>query len=126
MFFLVNELRMGERRDMFRDLMESSVPITFQDVVVTFCSVVGMRNGNLVQMIDARKIYAEEIEGEVWSGIQITTAAGICTAVDLHASNRLPTKGFVMQEDVDFEVFLANRFGKHYDTSTSTKFSQQS
>ncbi len=124
MQFLVSELRMGERRDMFRDLLESSVPITFQDVVVTFCSVVGKRNGNLVQMNDARKIYAAEFEGEVWSAIQITTAAGICTAVDLHANGKLPSKGFVMQEDVDLEVFLANRFGKHYNTTTATKFSQ--
>ena len=124
MVFLVNELRMSERRDMFRDLLESSVPITFQDVVVTFCSVVGMRHGNLVQMNDARKIYADEWDGEIWSAIQITTSAGICTAVDLHASGKLPNKGFVRQEDVDLEVFLTNRFGKHYDTTTSTKFSQ--
>lgn len=124
MQFLVNELRMGERRDVFRELLESSIPITFQDVVITFCSVVGMRNGNLVQMNDARKIYAMEIDGEVWSAIQITTAAGICTAVDLHATGKLPKKGFVMQEDVDFEDFLASRFGKHYDTTTSTKFSK--
>lgn len=124
MVFLVNELRMSERREMFKELLESSVPITFQDVVVTFCSVVGMRNGNLVQINDARKIYAEEIDGERWSGIQITTSSGICTVVDLHTAGKLPKKGFVRQEDVDFEVFLANRFGKHYATTTSTKFSQ--
>lgn len=124
MVFLVNELRMSERREMFKELLESSVPITFQDVVVTFCSVVGMRNGNLVQINDARKIYAEEIDGERWSGIQITTSSGICTAVDLHAAGKLPKSGFVRQEDVDFEAFLANRFGKHYATTTSTKFSQ--
>ena len=124
MFFLVNELRMNERREMFKDLLESSVPITFQDVVVTFCTVTGMRNGNLVQMSDARKVYAAEIDGERWSGIQITTAAGICTAVDLHVAGELPNSGFVRQEDVDFDVFLANRFGKHYDTTTATRFSR--
>ena len=83
-----------------------------------------MRNGNLVQINDARKVYAAEIDGERWSGIQITTASGICTAVDLHANGKLPDTGFVKQEDVDFDVFLANRFGKHYDTSVATKFSQ--
>ena len=124
MVFLVNELRMSERREMFKELLESSVPITFQDVVVTFCTASGMRNGNLVQMSDARKVYAEEIAGERWSGIQLTTSAGICTAVDLHATGRLPLQGFVRQEDVDFDVFLANRFGKTYDTDTSTRFSQ--
>jgi len=124
MFFLVNELRMSERRDMFRELLESSVPITFQDVVVTFVSVVGQRNGNLVQMNDARKVYAEEIDGERWSAIQITTAAGICAAVDMHANGHLPSSGFVRQEDVDCGAFLENRFGQHYKTETATRFSQ--
>ena len=119
MVFLVNELRMSERREMFKELLESSVPITFQDVVVTFVSVVGQRNGDLVQINDARKVYAAEIDGERWSGIQITTAAGICTAVDLHVSGHLPASGFVRQEDVDFDVFLANRFGRHYKTDTA-------
>ena len=124
MFFLVNELRMSERRDMFRDLLESSIPITFQDVVVTFCSVVGKRKGNLVQINDARKVYAGEIDGERWSAIQITTAGGICAAVDLHKTGQLPRRGFVRQEDVDFDAFLANRFGQYYRTQTTTRFSQ--
>lgn len=123
MTFLVNELRMSERRDMFKDLLESSVPITFQDVVVTFCTVTGRRNGDLVQISDARKVYAAEIDNERWSAIQITTSSGMCTAVDLHAQGKLPSQGFVRQEDVDFDVFLKNRFGKHYDTTTSTRFS---
>ena len=63
MFFLVNELRLKDRREILKDLLESSVPITFQDVVVTFCTVSGWRNGNLVQMSDARKIYRN---GIVW------------------------------------------------------------
>ena len=123
MFFLVNELRMSERRSMFKDLLESAVPITFQDVVVTFCTVTGMRNDNLVQISDARKVYATEMDGERWSGIQITTAAGICTAVDLHFKKQLPASGFVRQEDVDFDVFIANRFGKHYVADTSRHLS---
>lgn len=124
MFFLVNELRLKDRREILKDLLESSVPITFQDVVVTFCTVSGWRNGNLVQVSDARKIYAGEIDGERWSGIQVTTAAGICTAIDLHASGRLPKKGFVRQEDVDLDSFLQNRFGRHYISNVATRFSQ--
>jgi hypothetical protein len=29
---------------------------------------------------------------------------------------------FVRQEQVDFDAFLANRFGMHYDTQISTRF----
>ncbi len=123
MLLLVNELRLSERRDLLKDILEHAVPITFQDVVVTFCTVTGTRKGQLVQITDARKIYHERIGEENWSAIQITTAAGICTVLDMHAQGQLRSTGFVRQEEVDFEHFLANRFGQHYDSKMSTRFS---
>jgi saccharopine dehydrogenase-like NADP-dependent oxidoreductase len=123
MLLLVNELRLNERRELLKDILEHAVPITFQDVVVTFCVVTGMRRGQLVQLTDARKIYHERIGDENWSAIQITTAAGICTVLDMHAQGQLPQSGFVRQEEVDFDAFLANRFGRHYDSKISTRFS---
>jgi saccharopine dehydrogenase-like NADP-dependent oxidoreductase len=120
---LVNELRLGQRRDVLKDILERAVPITFQDVVVTFCAVTGWRNGQLVQMTDARKVYHRQISGENWSAIQMTTAAGVCAVVDLFAGGHLPRRGFVRQEQVDFDTFLANRFGQHYNSQISTRFS---
>src|SRR3990172_5035012 len=114
MDMLVNELRLSERRDILKDILEHAVPVTFQDVVVTFCTVTGQRRGQLVQISDARKTYHQQIDGENWSAIQITTAAGICTVVDLHFEGRLPKSGFVKQEEVDLDTFLANRFGRYY------------
>ena len=124
MSFLVHELRMSERREILKDILEGSVPITFQDVVVTFCSVSGWRNNSLVQISDARKIYSTEIDGEVWSAIQITTSAGICSVVDLHMHGKLPRTGFIKQEQVALDGLLENRFGKHYRSDASTRFSQ--
>jgi len=118
---LVDELRLGQRRHVLKDILESAVPITFQDVVVTFCTVTGWRNGQLAQITDARKAYHKEITGENWSAIQITTAASVCAVLDLFVAGRLPG-GFVRQEQVDFDEFLANRFGKHYDSQVSTRF----
>jgi saccharopine dehydrogenase-like NADP-dependent oxidoreductase len=119
----VNELRLGERREVLKNILETAVPVTFQDVVVTFCTVTGWRGGQLVQITDARKAYHKPISGENWSAIQVTTAAGVCAVLDLFVSGRLPRRGFVRQEEVDFDMFLANRFGKHYDTQISTPFS---
>ena len=123
---LVNELRLSERRDLLKDILENAVPITFQDVVVTFCTVTGYRNGQLVQITDARKIYHQEIGGENWSAIQVTTAAGICAVIDMHVAGQLNSNGFLRQEDVDFANFLGNRFGRHYDTRIATRFSSAS
>lgn len=124
MVFLVNELQMNRRREMLKDILETSVPLTFQDVVIVFCTVTGWRNGQLVQISDARKIYSEPINGEWWSAIQITTAAGVCAAVDLSLTGKLPERGFVCQEQIDYDDFLKNRFGKHYLTDGTTRFSK--
>jgi saccharopine dehydrogenase-like NADP-dependent oxidoreductase len=121
MHLLVNELRMRDRREILKDILEHSVPVTFQDVVVTFCTVTGMRGGQLVQISDARKTYHQQVDGENWSAIQVTTAAGICTAVDLHFEGRLPNRGFVKQEEVDLDTFLANRFGRYYQDAGPTQ-----
>jgi saccharopine dehydrogenase-like NADP-dependent oxidoreductase len=120
---LVNELRLSEQRDVLKAILERAVPITFQDVVVTFCTVTGQRDGQLVQITDARKIYHDFISGENWSAIQISTAAGICAALDLHVAGRLPGRGFVRQEQIDLDDFLANRFGRRYDSQIATRFS---
>jgi len=126
MMMLVNELRLGERRPLLKEILERAVPITFQDVVVTFCTVTGLRKGQLVQITDARKIYHQPIGEENWSAIQITTAAGICAVLDMHAGGELPSRGFVRQEQVDFQRFLANRFGRYYDSQMATRFSSAS
>ena len=79
-----------------------------------FCTVTGLRRGRFVQHSDARKIYHQMIGGEVWSAIQITTAAGICAVVDLHRAGQLPSRGFVRQEQIALPTFLENRFGRLY------------
>jgi saccharopine dehydrogenase-like NADP-dependent oxidoreductase len=119
--FLVHELRLSERRDVLKDILEQAVPLTFQDVVIVFCTVTGWRKGQLVQIGDARKIYHQTLDGENWSAIQITTAAGICTAVDLHVQHKLPASGFVRQEQIAFDDFIQNRFGQYYRAETETR-----
>lgn len=119
MSFLINDLNLGEgpRRELLKEIMESSIPITKQDVVLIFVTSSGWREGKLEQISDARKIYHDELYGEQWSSIQITTAAGVCTAVDLHFQGKLPRRGFVKQEDVKLADFLSNQFGIFYENA---------
>jgi saccharopine dehydrogenase-like NADP-dependent oxidoreductase len=113
--FLMFELRLNERRDLLKDILESAVPMTPQDVVLIFCTVKGKRDGRFTEMTDARKVYAGEFRGQKCSAIQMTTAAALCAALDLHVTGKLPTQGFVKQEQVSLDAFLTNRFGKAYD-----------
>jgi saccharopine dehydrogenase-like NADP-dependent oxidoreductase len=109
---LVRDLRLGQRREILKDVLETAIPITYQDVVLVFVTVSGQQNGLLTQESFAKKIYAQEVEGRLMSAIQITTAASICTMIDLLVQGQLPQCGFVRQEQADLKSFLNNRFGR--------------
>jgi saccharopine dehydrogenase-like NADP-dependent oxidoreductase len=111
---LIRDLRLGQRREILKDVLEDAVPMTHQDVVLVFVTVSGMREGRLTQESYAKKIYSKTIGGKLYSAIQVTTAAGICAMVDMMRDGILPKSGFVRQEEADLDQFLANRFGQHY------------
>ncbi len=111
---LLHDLRLRDRRDILKDILEQAVPATMQDVVIVFVTVSGMRDGRLLQDTYARKIYSHVLHGKLRSAIQITTASSLCAMLDLLAGGELPSTGFVRQEDVRLDTFLANRFGAVY------------
>lgn len=124
MQLLLQDLRMTEKREQLKGLLEDAVPVTYQDVVIVFVNVSGTQNGQFTQVSDARKIYHQDIAGYHWGAIQITTASGICAALDLHATGQLPSRGFVRQEDVQFDDFITNRFGQYYSMAETPKLEQ--
>src|ERR1700722_10548538 len=111
---LLNDLRLRDRRELLKDILENAVPITLQDVVIVFVTVSGLREGQLMQETYANKIYAREMGGRIVSAIQITTASAICAVLDMLATGALRAAGFVRQEEIALADFLANRFGRAY------------
>ena len=118
---LLNDLRLRDRRDLLKDILEHAVPTTQQDVVIVFVAVSGMRGGALMQDTYAHKIYARPIGGRTVSAIQITTASAICAVLDMLAEGVLPTAGFVAQDQIGLDAFLANRFGAAYAAEASPR-----
>lgn len=112
--FLYNDLKMNDDRENLRVIFERSLPGTFQDVVVIFVSAVGKQDGYYVERTYARAVHHQHLQGENWSAIQITTASGITAVLDLLLEGQTPQKGFVRQEDVSYQQFISNRFGKYY------------
>jgi saccharopine dehydrogenase-like NADP-dependent oxidoreductase len=117
MKMLLEELQLRDDTETLKAIMRRSIPTTMQDVVLVFVTVSGLREGSLVQEVFARKIFADRAEANPLSAIQITTAAGICAALDLFREGRLPQRGFIRQEQVALPEFLANRFGAAYQQS---------
>ena len=111
---LLHDLRLKDRRDVLKDILEQALPATMQDVVIVFVTVAGLRDGRLQQDTYARKIYSQVLAGKMRSAIQITTASSLCAMLDLLAAGELPQRGFVRQEELPLATFLANRFGSVY------------
>ena len=120
---LLHDLRLKDRRDVLKDILEQSLPATMQDVVIVFVTVAGQREGRLMQETYVLKVYSQVLAGRMRSAIQITTASSLCAMLDLLVESTstshgtpgaLPQRGFVRQEDVPLDHFLANRFGRVY------------
>jgi len=109
--FLMDDLGMRHRRDLFKTVIENGLPRIHQDVVLVFITVNGRRGQRMVQQSYLRKLYAEDDEE---SALQTASAAATCTMVDLLRSGTLRTSGYVRQEDVDLATFTANRFGRYF------------
>ncbi|MCA8973413.1 MAG: saccharopine dehydrogenase NADP-binding domain-containing protein [Planctomycetes bacterium] len=114
MKFLLQDLQMQDNQDQLREIFERCLPTTFRDQIVIFVSATGKFRGRLTEGTYAKTIYHQEIDGENWSGIQITTAAGVTAIVDLLREGRIQDKGLLRMESVDYEAFLHNRFGRYY------------
>jgi saccharopine dehydrogenase-like NADP-dependent oxidoreductase len=117
MKMLLQELGMQHDQENLKAILRKSVPLTMQDVVLVFVTVSGECDGKFMQEVFARKIFADRSEINPMSAIQITTAAGICAAVDLFREGKLPRSGFIKQEQVALPDLLANRFGSAYQQS---------
>ncbi|QET03514.1 saccharopine dehydrogenase family protein [Cupriavidus pauculus] len=123
MKLLLNDLRLREQRDWLREIFERAIPVTEQDVVIVFASATGYRGGGggggsakgpLTQASFSARIGGMDTPHGHVNAIQLTTAAAICTALDLVVAGELPQSGFVRQEAMPLDRFLANRFGQHY------------
>ncbi|MEZ5963616.1 MAG: saccharopine dehydrogenase C-terminal domain-containing protein [Planctomycetota bacterium] len=112
--FLLHDLQMRDHQEQLARIFERCLPTTFQDQIVIFVSATGTYRGRLTERTYARTVLHQRIDDQNWSGIQITTAAGVCTVLDLLMTGKLPNQGFVRQEQVDYVDFVENRFGRYY------------
>jgi saccharopine dehydrogenase-like NADP-dependent oxidoreductase len=112
---LLDDLRLRERRDLLQDIFENALPATTQDVIVIRASATGYRGTQLSEATYTANILGATVDGHLLSAIQLSTACGMCAALDLVAEGQLPQAGFIGQETIALDAFLANRFGRVYD-----------
>ncbi len=114
MRLLMNDLKLNHDRAALKRILENAVPQTLQDVVIVYVAVTGRQEGELREENYVSKIYPQFIAGRLWSAIQVTTAAGITSVVDLVLGHPGRYRGFVRQEDFKLVDVLDNRFGRYF------------
>ena len=111
---LMMDLQLNEDRETLKRILERAIPKTLQDVVLIYASVIGRRQGELYEDTYVKKIYPQTLAGKLWSAIQVTTAAGMCSVVDLVLAEPSAYRGFVTQETFPLQRVLENRFGRFF------------
>jgi saccharopine dehydrogenase-like NADP-dependent oxidoreductase len=114
MRFLLHDLGMKRHKDELARIFDREIPATPSDTIVIYVCAIGEKQGRLTELTYAKAIRDRDIDGKHWTGIQLTTAAGVTAVVDLMAHGRLPTSGLVKMEQVGYDQFVQNRFGAYY------------
>ncbi|AHE67180.1 saccharopine dehydrogenase family protein [Legionella oakridgensis] len=114
MRFLMNDLKLNDDRETLKHILEKAIPKTYQDIVIVYVAVEGIKEGELTEKSYVKKIYPKSVRGLEWSAIQISTASGVCAVVDLVLGQANEYHGLILQENFRLADVLANRFGQHY------------
>lgn len=114
MRLLMNDLRLNHDRPTLKRILENAIPKTYQDMVIVYVTVEGIKQGELTEKSYVKKVYPETIHGLEWSAIQVSTASGVCAVLDLVMGQENEYKGLVFQENFRLHDVLQNRFGQYY------------
>jgi saccharopine dehydrogenase-like NADP-dependent oxidoreductase len=125
MRLLMNDLKLNHDRATLKRILENAVPQTLQDVVIIYAAVTGYQDGELREENYVNKVYPEMVAGRLWSAIQITTAAEVCSVLDLVLLYPSTYSGFIAQEEFGLNDILENRFGEYYAHGGTSQISAE-
>lgn len=114
--FLLNDLKFIHHRSELKQVFERSIATTDQDKCIIFVEVKGAIDGKYMQKTYASTVPSGMVGGKHFTAIQLTTAAGICSPLDLVMEGKISHRGegILRAEDVPLGLFLNNEFGRYY------------
>jgi saccharopine dehydrogenase (NAD+, L-lysine-forming) len=116
MNFFFHELLMREDRELAGRILKNAKPPVDEDVVHVHVSAEGWQQGVLNRREFVRSYLPLEIDGRTWRAIAWTTASSVSAVIEMVSTGKLPQKGFLRQESVPLEAFLATENGRRYAT----------
>jgi saccharopine dehydrogenase-like NADP-dependent oxidoreductase len=117
MNFFFHELLMRQRRELAGEILTNAKPAVADDVVYMHVASEGEIDGQLRRVEFVRAYYPKLVAGLASTAIAWTTASSVASVIELVRDGVLPARGFVRQEDVPLDAFLATTSGQQFDGS---------
>ncbi len=115
MRFLMYELILKEDKQRLEDILKNAKPPVKEDVVYVYAVVEGWQDEKLFRNEYFKEFHPIAIEGKSWRAISWTTAASVVSVIEMVASGKLPQKGFLKQEEINFDAFLSTDCGSLFN-----------
>jgi len=114
MNFFFHELLMRENRVEAGKILVNAKPPVEDDIVYVHVASEGMINGRMLRKEFVRGYRPIEVAGGKQTAIAWTTAGSVVAIIEMVRDGTLPNSGFLKQEDVKLEDFLATKTGSLY------------
>ncbi|HEY6598819.1 MAG TPA: saccharopine dehydrogenase C-terminal domain-containing protein [Pseudomonadales bacterium] len=111
MNFFFHELLMRDRRELAGEILTNAKPPVQDDVVYIHVSSEGTLDGRLQRREFVRAYRPIDIAGGMQTAIAWTTSASVVAVIQLVHDGLLPQRGFLKQEQIPLEKFLATPTG---------------
>jgi saccharopine dehydrogenase-like NADP-dependent oxidoreductase len=118
MNFFFHELLMRERRDLAGEILTNAKPPVNNDVVYVHVSCEGTLDGRLQRHEFVRAYRPIDIAGAQQTAIAWTTSASVVSVIQMVRDQQLPQRGFLKQEEIPLDKFLATSTGRLFATSS--------
>ena len=107
--FLLMDLKLSNRRKLIVEILTKSLPITTEDITLIMIKASGLVEGEYKELSYIKKIYFGTLpNGDHATSIQLITASTLCAVVEEVINNEHNYKGFIKQEDLNFEIIKKN------------------
>ena len=114
MKFLIQELILKEDKPLLTKILENAKPPVKEDVVYVYAVVEGWQGEKLFRNEYFKDFSPITIDDQEWRAISWTTAASIAAVIEMVDKGDLPSKGFLKQEEIPFDLFLKTDNGRFF------------
>ncbi|SHJ12319.1 Saccharopine dehydrogenase, NADP-dependent [Shimia gijangensis] len=114
MNFFFHELLMRERRKEAGEILVNAKPPVNDDIVYVHAAAEGTINGQMRRNEFVRGYRPIDVAGKQRTAIAWTTAGSVVAIIEMVRDGTLPNQGFLKQEDIPLDAFLATTTGSLY------------